>query len=162
MLHRIFGACAKTKSEYFLQELAQRCREKRPVFFIVPEQMTVTYEARVAALEIPESHFYLETLNFSRLPNRIFLQIGGISQRPIDRTGKQLILAKAVRSLEGECSQLDARIDRPRSLERLMSQLNEFEDFHVTPATLEQLAKVAKQENKTGLSQNAQPRFCRP
>ena len=153
MLHRIFGACAKTKSEYFLQELALRCREKRPVFFIVPEQMTVTYEARVAALEIPESHFYLETLNFSRLPNRIFRQIGGISQRPIDRTGKQLILAKAVRSLEGECPQLDARIDRPRSLERLMSQLNEFEDFHVTPATLEQLAKVAKQENKTGLSQ---------
>ncbi len=151
MLHRVFSADAHKKSEYFFEKIRKLLTDGERIFLIVPEQMSVTYESALASFCPPSFNFHLEVLNFSRLPNRVFREVGGLSFRPVNPTGKLLLLSRALKSLEGELQQISLCTDRPAAVERIAAQLREFEDFGVTPDQLEELARQAKKEGNLAL-----------
>ncbi len=152
MLYRVFSPCAERQNRFFTERAGEYLKKHKRVFWIVPEQMSVTREAQLASIFPPSSNFSLEVLNFSRLPNRIFRELGGLSFRPVNRTGKLLLLFGALQSLEKELEYLHIPSDRPAAVERLAAQISEFEDFGVDPETLEALAQQAAREKKTDAS----------
>lgn len=152
MLHRIFSVDARQKTEYFFRKIQKYLSEGKRIVLIVPEQMSVTYEAALASLCPSSSNFLLEVLNFSRLPNRVFRETGGLSFRPVDKTGKLLMLFRALQSLDGELKQLRLRADRPSAVEKIYTQLREFEDFGVSCEQLEELSRLARSEDNLTLS----------
>ena len=142
MLHRIFCRESEKRTQRIFELIGGKLKEKKRIFLIVPEQITVGFEAQAAARFEAGSCFYLETLNFSRLPNRVFRETGGLSFRPVTKTGRLLTLSKALGSLSGELKAIAPRADRPAAAERLLAQLDEFSDCGVTPDRLEELASL--------------------
>ena len=143
MLHRVFSGDAEAKREYMLNKMEEGLKEDARIFYIVPEQITVSCEAVIAQRFDPSSCLKLETLNFSRLPNRVFRETGGLSFRPVNKTGRLLTLSQALRSLKGELKTLSADADRTAQITRLFGQLQEFSFYGVGPGKLEELSAEA-------------------
>ncbi|MBQ9543926.1 MAG: PD-(D/E)XK nuclease family protein [Clostridia bacterium] len=146
MLHRIFCRESERRVERVFGLIEEKLKEEKRIFLIVPEQITVGFEARAAARFDAGSNFFLETINFSRLPNRVFRETGGLSFRQVTKTGRLLTLSRALSSLAGELKTLAPRADRPAAVERLLKQIDEFSDCGVTPDRLEELASICAEE----------------
>lgn len=144
MLYRAFSPCSQSIHRFFREKALGYLKENKRIFWIVPEQMSVSHEAQLASFFPPSSNFTLEVLNFSRLPNRVFRQLGGLSFRPVDQTGKLLMLFRALQSLEKDLKYLQIPSDRPATVGRLAAQIREFEDFGISPDQLEELSLQAK------------------
>lgn len=142
MLHRVFCASSTEKTKYFHDSILGSIKTKRKVLYVVPEQNTVTEEAAIAELSEGEPQFFCEVTNFSRLCNLVFRKYGSLSFRPITKTGKLLILSKALKGMDTPI--LNVRFDRPGAVERLLTQLEELHDFGISPDGLDKLSYLAQ------------------
>ncbi len=100
MLHFLVGAAysGKTKALY---ELTRKLTEQgRRVFFLVPEQQTAQAEADLIRLCSNRAGEVLEVLNFQRLPNRIFREIGSLALPVLSETQKSLLIARILKERE--------------------------------------------------------------
>ena len=92
------GFYADTGRELRLR-IEQRIRERKPSLLLVPEQQTVTAEGEYAQCLPADAPLCFEVLNFTRLPNRIFREIGGLSDTYSDETVKALFMWRTLTEL---------------------------------------------------------------
>ncbi len=71
-------------SDAAAERIVKAVSEKKKCILLVPEQETLSTEARYAALLPPDAPLYFEASNFSRLANRVFREKGGICYRYAD------------------------------------------------------------------------------
>ena len=99
MLHFIYGPIGSGKTTVLLKYLEADIKENKKVFFLVPEQETVTAERKIVSLFPASAQLNIEVLNFSRLCNRIFRTFGGISYSFATKPIKSLIMWDTIREL---------------------------------------------------------------
>ncbi len=73
------------------------------IYVIVPEQETVKMEAELLSACGNEINKNVEIINFSRLANRVFREVGGITYKYIDAAGKDLMTAVIFERLKNVC-----------------------------------------------------------
>ena len=80
----------------FLDRILRAVEEKRKVILLVPEQLALSTERRVAELFPPSAPLFFEVSNFSRLADRVFRTEGGISYRYADGAAETVLMWKTL------------------------------------------------------------------
>jgi len=97
MLHRIFGRSGSGKTEYMISCLKDAQSMGMDCLFLVPEQQSMDTELLLERRGAADLN--TEVLNFERLPNRVFREIGGVYSNTVDSVGKCVLVAAAVSNL---------------------------------------------------------------
>ncbi len=143
MLHFLTGAAYSGKTKALFTLTRTLCAAERRVFFFVPEQQTAATEADLLAFCGNRAGEYLEVLNFQRLPNRIFREIGGVAQTGVSPTEKALLVA---RILQEEADQLSYYAKNRLSSDFVRTLVSFFDELLRGGETAESLAALAENE----------------
>jgi len=142
MLHRIIGRAGSGKSTVCYDVISDCIKTQKKVFFIVPEQQAVLSEREIIRRFGNESNLYVEVINFKRLCNRVFREVGGLVYNNIDSAGKKLILAKTLDTIAPNLTEYAASADNPEFIQKAFSTINELTSCNVAP---KQLVKVSQE-----------------
>ena len=155
MIKFIFGGSGTGKSEYVYSEIDRLLRESdKRIILIVPEQFTVTAEARCARRFPPSSALRLEVTNFTRICDSVARRVGGLSYVNLTKGAKKLLLWRAMMSVWPALTEL-SRVtgDGTGLLDSVFSATGELHTSGVTPASLSAAADdMERSEGESSLS----------
>ncbi len=141
MLVRVTGSVGCGKTRRIESMIAQDLKKSNPILYLVPEQHTVTAERSVLSLSgAPTQN--LEILNFSRLPNFVFRNEGGIALPSVDKAGKRLILASVLEELSPSLTFYRSASLKTDFMEMLQNLNEEFLQKNIQPQTLLSLGET--------------------
>ncbi len=149
MIHFIFGRAGSGKTSRTLAMAAESLTKGKRVFLLVPEQMAVEAEQRMADLLGERSQLALEILNFRRLTNRIFREYGGLSYQYISRAGRSLLMWRTLTELAPMLCR-KAEVDRAR-VSKTLAAHSECKAYRISPAALERAMKTPEVGDGTEL-----------
>ena len=101
MLTVLTGRSGSGKTAGLIKEITRVLSEGRRVFVLVPEQESVVMEKRLLDTLGNRCGLLAEVLNFERLPERVFRETGGNSERFVEKGGK-VLLVTSVAENEGK------------------------------------------------------------
>lgn len=152
MITFLCGTAGSGKSTEIAAAILRDLQQGIPVLFLVPEQMSVSAERRITNLALSASEPVptdnLEILNFSRLANRVFREVGGISEQTIGAGGKTLIMYQALLQCAPFLTEYRSALVSPENAAELMlSAIEECTLFGVTPAMLQDGSEAVSGDN---------------
>ena len=124
MLTIIQGGFYADVSGELRARIEARMREKRPSLLLVPEQQTVTAESEYAERLPADAPLTFEVTNFTRLPNRVFREIGGLCSVYSDNTVKSLYMWRTLTELSPMLSSQYGHVNEG-TVERALSAYSE-------------------------------------
>lgn len=101
-----------------------RIQNEKASILLVPEQQTVTAESEYADHLPASAPRFFEVSNFTRLPNRIFRELGGLCEDHSDKTVKALYMWRALTELSPTLSPQYARVSEG-NVEKALSAYRE-------------------------------------
>ncbi len=138
MLHFILGRAGSGKTSRIAQEIAREiAASSRPVVLLVPEQQTVAWETKMAALLPASANLRLEITNFTRLANSVFREYGGLADSILDEGSRTLLVWRAMLSVRDALTVYgggDGGAREDRSLPKLMRAIDDFKAASLSPA----------------------------
>ena len=155
MVNFIIGACGRGKSravaDMILNEINTGTRD---VVLIVPEQQAVAWETRMASVLPPSANLRLEITNFTRLPNSVFREYGGLSDTVVDEGTRALIVWRAMLSVQDQLKVYTAGEGghEDRAIPFLTAAVDELKQSGISPAeaeaALDELSRLAGEEGE--------------
>ena len=124
MLTIVQGGLYADLSRELRLRIEARMRAGKKSLLLVPEQQTVTAESEYAECLPPDAPLTFEVSNFTRLPNRIFREIGGLSDNYSDGTVKALYMWRALTELSPLLSPQYGRVSEG-TVEKALDALRE-------------------------------------
>ncbi len=137
MINFILGRSGSGKTSLVCKSAARSLERGKRVFLIVPEQMALDAESRMADLLTDEPTISLEIINFKRLCNRVFREYGGLSYNYITKSGRMLMMWKTLTEL-APMLKCQSTLEGAR-VTRLLSAISEFKAYRITPAALDRI-----------------------
>ncbi|MBO5789831.1 MAG: hypothetical protein J6R40_01610, partial [Clostridia bacterium] len=101
MLHLICGDSGAGKTALCTDLVKAALKEGKKVFYIVPEQQTVSVESAMTKALDPSAVLQFEVTNFTRLANTVFRAVGGLTGNYATADSKALLMYHAIDSLGG-------------------------------------------------------------
>lgn len=139
MVQFLYGDYGTGKSTYILNKIKEDSKNGLRSFLIVPEQQTVIKERQIASL-LPSAQLYCEVTNFSRLPNRIFREFGGLKDNYVTKSGKNLLMYQAIcKCREGgklKTYKIEEKHEKS-SIKMFLKAIGEFKSYNVSMKKLE-------------------------
>ena len=105
MIRLLYGAGSDATAATLLSSIQKDLEAGGKVILLVPEQEAVSAERRMAAALPPAAQFSFEVLNFSRLANRTFRTVGGLSYRYATPGAEALFMWRTLRDFAGMLTQ---------------------------------------------------------
>ena len=140
MTYRIIGRRGSGKTEYMFTCLKELQSTGVDCLFLVPEQQSLEAELMLEKRSL--AHLNTEVLNFERLPNRVFREIGGLYGNSLDSAGKCVLMARAFYSLKEELS-FFKKLSRG-TLSELCATVSSLKRLCVSPDMFKSIAKEAE------------------
>lgn len=134
-------------SEYILKRVKEATLKDplgKPIFYIVPEQMTFQQEYRLLQDEAIKGSIRTQVVSFSRLAFRILQETGGSTKQFIGSTGTQMILRKIIEQRQEPFLMFQKTKDKLGFLEEVEGLITEFKRHQITPASLAEQMEYAK------------------
>lgn len=142
-LQFILGNSGSGKTSYIQNELIRLAKEspKKSFFMIVPEQFTMQTHRKLVELHPGHSLFNIDVLSFGRLSHRVFDELGGVSCRVLEETGKSLILRRVAQEKAQELTVLKKNMTKMGYIGEVKSLISELAQYSVTPSQLREAAE---------------------
>lgn len=139
MIKFIYGSVGTGKSEYTARASVEALANGRRVILLVPEQQAVEAEQRITTLaeaaRVPTVE--LETLNFTRLANRVFRRFGGLCYNYIRKGARKIIMWRALSEVAPALLEYGGVTLSDRgTLDLLTSAMTELTRFRVSPEAM--------------------------
>lgn len=137
MIRFLFGDHTDEKNAALLRYIEENVNAGENAILLVPEQETVTVERRVVEALPATAQLLVEVSNFTRLANRIFRTVGGLSYRYATPAAAALIMWKTLRAIAPQLTQYGAHAagDLPLT-DRMLSAVAQFKAYCITPEAL--------------------------
>src|SRR5690625_1172269 len=150
-LHLVVSNNQTAMSTYIMNDIKQQLRQQplgKPIFYIVPEQMTFQQEYTMFTDETIKGSIRAQVVSFSRLAWRILQEVGGSTKQFISATGTQMMLRKIVTERDEPFHMFQKAIDKVGFLEELDQLITEFKRHQIMPEQLkEQLNYTSEQKS---------------
>ncbi|MEE0969143.1 MAG: 3'-5' exonuclease, partial [Clostridia bacterium] len=144
MLEFILGGAGTGKTSLVYERIQKDIADKRRVILLVPEQETVAREREMTEILPPSAQLHFEVLNFTRLANSFFREHGGLTYHYVTPSVKALAMWNTVRTLSPLLSEYGRQKNDPSFGNMMLSQIEEFKAYSVSPAALERAAEKAE------------------
>src|SRR5690625_181816 len=109
----------------------------KPIFYIVPEQMSFQQEYELLNDDIRGS-VRAQVVNFSRLAWRVLQETGGSTRQFISSTGMQMMLKKIVQQREKPFKVFEKAIEKHGFIQEIEGMITEFKRHHIKSKDLEE------------------------
>ncbi|MBO5374331.1 MAG: PD-(D/E)XK nuclease family protein [Clostridia bacterium] len=137
MLTFLFGKYGTGKSAYIVEKIAENVSNKKRAYWLVPEQKALICERNLASALTPSAQLYAEVLNFTRLADKVFRICGGLRYNYIQRSGKSLVMYRALCSVRDTLTEYKITKGRERGCVSLfLDAIGELKSYCVTPQML--------------------------
>ncbi len=146
MLHFVLGRVKSGKTSYIFDKIKKS--KTQGSLLIVPEQFSHVTERLLCERLGNSASFYTEVTNFRRLASKVKAEFGGDAESFIDGGARMLYLHSALEDVLPSLSSLSKDMLRPEKLASLLSLIDEFKAYGISP---EKLASVSD-EMSTSLS----------
>lgn len=146
-LRIIHGRANRDKSTYILDEIKEKLIEDplgKPIFYIVPEQMTFQQEYALFEDEKVNGSIRAQVVSFSRLAWRVLQATGGSTKQFISSTGIQMMLKKIMEQRTEPFLMFQKAADKHGFIEELEGMITEFKRHCITPDSLEEQLTYTK------------------
>ena len=151
MIRFLYGAGSPRTAERLLEEIRAAIAGNGNAILLVPEQETVSTERRMVELLPPRAQLNFEVLNFTRLANRTYRALGGLTHTNESPAAEILAFYKALRDLAPLLRQYGGNTaENPRFAERLFTARSAFSASLITPEALLKAADTLDSENPLG------------
>src|SRR5690625_3864129 len=107
----------------------------KPIFYIVPEQMSFQQEYELLNDDIRGS-VRAQVVNFSRLAWRVLQETGGSTRQFISSTGMQMMLKKIVQQRKKPFKVFEKAIEKHGFIQEIEGMITEFKHHHIKPEDL--------------------------
>lgn len=138
-LRFIIGRSGTGKSGRVMDEIKEKQIQNpqgKPIFYIVPDQMTFQQEYTLFNDEELKGSIRAQVVSFSRLAWRILQETGGATKQFISSVGIQMMLRKIIEERQGEWRSFHKSIEKQGFLNQLEQMITEFKRYQVTPEVL--------------------------
>ena len=149
MLRLIIGGAGSGKTHRICEMIKEEHSGGRRGILLVPEQETVMREKALLKLLPPSAQLNFEVLNFTRLANSVARKYGGLTYNYVTNGVKQLAVWNELRLLSPVLSEYGKQAGDVAFAEMMMSQIEEFKAYGVSPTDLERAAKKAEGKGRT-------------
>lgn len=126
MLHFLCAPAHSGKTAALYRLTKHLVGQGRRVLYFVPEQQTAATEAELLRLCSNRAGEALEVLNFQRLPNRVFREIGGLAVPDLTSSAHALLLCRVLRAQQAQLSLFSKYVSNPdfiSELQRFFAEL---------------------------------------
>ncbi len=142
MIKLIYGLPGVGKTASIRQSIKSDIENGKKVILIAPEQQAVELERDMLKVLPSSAQLSFETVNFTRLANKLFRIYGGLSYNYISKGLKALFMKRTLIELAPMLKEYVTRAEGDSSLPDLMlEQINEFKVHGVNPVMLEGASK---------------------
>ncbi len=140
MLHRIIGRAGSGKTRYITDRISECLDAGLDCLYIVPEQQSM--DAELMLENCGAVSLNAEVLNFERLPDHIFRQVGGCANKPLDKAACFVCLADAIKQ---ENQRLSAYANpSAHNISALAASISALKRLSVTPDGFESICAKMK------------------
>ena len=147
MFYRIFGKNGFGKTEYIYDRLSECVENKKRAFLVVPEQSAVMTEKQIIKRLGGKSNLYVEVINFKRLCNRVFRELGGLTSVHLDEGAKKLLMLMTLEEISPYLKEYGKSAESAEFASRAIGFVNEMKNGRVSASALEKAAeKMASDE----------------
>lgn len=143
MLKLILGGAGCGKTHLITEMIKKDAECGRRSILLVPEQETVAREREMLNQLPPSAQLTFEVLNFTRLANSVFRKYGGLTYSYISAPVKALAMWNTLRQLSPLLSEYGRQSGDSAFASLMLSQVEEFKAYCISPASLERAAKKA-------------------
>lgn len=153
MFYRIFGGNGHGKTSYIFDRLSECVENKKKAFLIVPEQSAVETEKAVIKKLGAKSNLYVEVINFKRLCNRVFRELGGLTSSHVDDGAKKLMMLLSLSQISPYLCEYAKAAESADFAEKAISFIGEMKSGKVSPKMLEDAAsRFEEKDGKSSIS----------
>lgn len=138
-LQFILGGSGSGKSEYVKKlaiDLATADRRNN-ILMIVPDQFTMQTQWDMANSHPDGGIINIDVLSFSRLPRKVFEEVGQPKRMLLDDTGKCLLIKRGASKIKDDLLVLYKGMDNAGWAGEVKSVLSEFMQYNVSPEDLD-------------------------
>ena len=139
-LRFIIGRSGTGKSGRTLDEIKEKILKDplgKPIFYIVPEQMTFQQEYALFVDQEVKGSMRAQVVSFSRLAWRILQETGGGTKQFISSVGIQMMLRKIIEDRKGDWLTFQKALEKQGFLEQMEDIITEFKRYQITPEVLQ-------------------------
>lgn len=136
----IYGRAGTGKSYTCIEEIYKKSFDnKKPLILIVPEQLSFRAEKalieKIGATGINNVHL----LSFKRLAFTVFNEVGGVTHKYMNDTGKAIIVGRSIEEVKDELSIFKKATKQKGFVDKIIGVLTEFKRHKITPQILRDL-----------------------
>ena len=138
-LQFVLGGSGSGKSEYVKEQAIRIAKEDRKnnVLIIVPDQFTMQTQWQMANSHPDGGILNIDVLSFSRLPRKVFEEVGQPRRMLLDDTGKCLLIKRGATKIKSDLRVLSKGMDNAGWSGEVKSVLSEFMQYNVSPDELD-------------------------
>lgn len=148
MIRLIFGDVGTGKSTHIFDLIKADYQAGKRSVLIVPEQETVLRERQIASLLPSRAQLFCEATNFTRLANSVFRAIGGLKTNYISKSGKNLIMYRAICECRERLTEYKIPLGHEKGcIKSFLEAIGELKSYSVTMESLEKAALELENES---------------
>lgn len=148
MFYRIFGTNGSGKTTYIFDKLSECVKEKKRAFLVVPEQSAVSTETQIIKRLGGRSNLYVEVINFKRLCNRVFRELGGLTSVHMDDGAKKMLMLLTLDEISPHLREYGKSTESAEFAEKAIAFVNELSASKVSPSQIEKTAEKLSDEGE--------------
>ncbi|WP_163195108.1 helicase-exonuclease AddAB subunit AddB [Clostridium thermarum] len=148
-LRFIYGRGGSGKSHYCLQEIKENILRgvNHKLVLLVPEQFSFQSERNLLKVVGATGITKAEVLSFKRLAHRVFNDVGGVTLRRIDDTGKSMLIYNILEELGGDLKYFGRASKQQGFIDIVSDTIREFKRYNITPEIIEDSMKDLEQQD---------------
>ncbi|MBU3091450.1 helicase-exonuclease AddAB subunit AddB [Clostridium sp. CF011] len=133
-LRFIYGGAGKGKSTFCLEDIEKRstAESEKPLVLLVPEQFSFQAEKNLIKVVGSTGIKNVQVLSFNRLAYKVFSEVGGITRKPMDTSGKAMLIHSILQKKKDELKVFKGAARQKGFVDNVASAITEFKKYNVS------------------------------
>ena len=150
--HYLIGRAHKNLQNQLFQRIVKSGKEnpQKNILCIVPEQFTLQTERDLIDSQNLQGMMQIEVLSFTRLAQRIFSEVGGITRVEINELGKNMMIRKLLEEYKEDLLVYEKLTDKPGFTHTMSEMIRELKQHRIQPSELNQMISLMEEERTSG------------
>ncbi|AJA48282.1 ATP-dependent helicase/deoxyribonuclease subunit B [Clostridium pasteurianum DSM 525 = ATCC 6013] len=137
-LRFVYGRSGSGKSHFCIESIKKKVEDEveYPLIYLVPEQYSFQSEKNILNAIGEKSNLNVTVISFKRMAFRVMNEVGGITRKRIDSSGKCMLISHIVDKILEELSAFRRAAVQKGFINTLSDSISEFKRYSVTPELL--------------------------
>ena len=135
-LRLIYGRSGSGKSYFCLNDIKNKIENSGELILLVPEQFSFQSQKNFLRIVGEGGAIKGHVLDFKRMAHRVFNEVGGITKRHMNPSGKSMLIYYILEQKKDQLKTFDLAAKQQGFVDTISNMISEFKRFNITPQLL--------------------------